>query len=147
MPAVRGEGVDSERQWPRRPTGGEIVIRSANSSPSDARFYASCGADGVIAKGQSAFDMSRQLACVLFGLAGMELLRMLSSKGLSSVMDDEKARYHKIEIVPGVKHADEAEPDKVAGQGQGALHPPLASEQGRGAAPQGESSFYSTYGS
>jgi signal transduction histidine kinase/HPt (histidine-containing phosphotransfer) domain-containing protein len=47
---------------------GMIVVKSANNSPSDARFYASCGADGVIAKGLSALDMNRQLACILFGV-------------------------------------------------------------------------------
>jgi len=47
---------------------GKIVVKSANDDPNDARFYASCGADGTIAKGLSALDMNRQLACILFGV-------------------------------------------------------------------------------
>jgi len=47
---------------------GKIVIKSANAAPDDAKTYLASGADGVVAKGLDAFDMSRQLACILFGL-------------------------------------------------------------------------------
>ena len=55
---------------------GKIVIKSANDTPSDAREYASRGADGMVAKGIDAFDMNRQLARILFNTTPPVLLDM-----------------------------------------------------------------------
>jgi len=47
---------------------GKIVVKSANSAASDIRSFIAAGADGCVAKGLNHMDMSRQLACILFGL-------------------------------------------------------------------------------
>lgn len=47
---------------------GKIVVKSANSAASDVRSFITAGADGAVAKGLNVMDLSRQLACILFGM-------------------------------------------------------------------------------
>jgi len=70
-PIHRGTMIKGTELIPRlRRLGfkGKIVVKSANSAASDIRSFIAAGADGCVAKGLNHMDMSRQLACILFGL-------------------------------------------------------------------------------
>lgn len=79
------KGTDVVRRLREMGYEGELVIKSANHAPDHAKFYAACGADGVVAKGLSALDLNRQLACIHFGLTPGSNKRTADLRSLATV--------------------------------------------------------------
>jgi hypothetical protein len=92
------------------------------------------------------------LSYLLFGLAGMELLRILSSKGLKSVMNSEvqQAEYQKIEIPKRDEDENSARGEHPPMHGRGPRPPaptPQMAPAAGGGGGGGDGGFYATYGS